>query len=303
MSVTVGIPQALLYHEFGQLWQSFFANLGIPVSVSGDTTRQVLDRGTALAVDESCLPLKLYLGHAEALLDRCSHLFVPRVISYHPGFYLCAKFAGLPDIVANSFGLPPDRIIAPTVASPRPAGRLPAVGAAAAAVGRSPLAGLLSFHKALAGWRRRTPPAAPGTAPLVAVVGHSYILGDPFLTGDIFATLAARGVAAATPEDLPGGALYAETRRFAPEVYWQLSAKLAGAASIFAARPDIAGLILVSCFGCGFDALMNEYLEHRVLRSSGKPYLLLNLDEHTGRAGVVTRVEAFWDLVDWRLKR
>lgn len=303
MSVTVGIPRALLYHEFGGLWQDFFANLGIPVSVSGETTKQVLDRGTSLAVDESCLPLKLYLGHAEALLGQVSHLFVPRVVRYHRDHYLCAKFAGLPDIVRNTFGLDAGRIIAPNIDGPRALSRLSASRAAAAAVGRSPLAGLVSFRRALASWRGRMPAASDTSAPKAAVIGHSYILNDPFLAGDIFAVLAARGVAAATPEELSGKVLYAETRRFAPEIYWQLSAKLAGAARHFAGRPDIAGLILVSSFGCGFDSLMNEYIEHHVLKSCGKPYLVMNLDEHTGRAGAVTRIEAFWDLVEWRLRR
>jgi len=301
MTITVvGIPRALLFHEFGELWQGFFANLDIPVTVSGQTTKKLLDRGTSLAEDESCLPLKLYLGHAEALLAECSHLFVPRVIRYHGGFFLCAKFAGLPDIVRNTFRLGDDRVIVPTVDGHWPLSRLNAIRTAAAAVGRSALAGAASFRKAADAWRTAPEQATDTPAAKVAVIGHSYILNDPFLGGTIFDLLAARGVAAVTPAAVSGRELYAEGRRCAPEVYWQLSAKLAGAAGLFARRPDIAGLILVSCFGCGLDSLMNEYLEQHVLKSCGKPYLVLNLDEHTGRAGVATRIEAFWDLVEWR---
>ncbi|HWQ61389.1 MAG TPA: acyl-CoA dehydratase activase-related protein, partial [Negativicutes bacterium] len=135
MTITVGIPRALLYHEFGELWQSFFTNLNIPVTVSGHTTKRVLDRGTCLAEDESCLPLKLYLGHAESLLADCSHLFVPRIVRYHRGYSLCAKFAGLPDIVRNTFRLGEDRVIVPNVDGHRSLSRLNAIRTAAGAVG------------------------------------------------------------------------------------------------------------------------------------------------------------------------
>lgn len=299
MAITVGIPRALLYHEFGELWRNFFTNLGIAATVSEPTTKKVLDRGTCLAEDESCLPLKLYLGHADSLLAGCSHLFVPRIVSYHHNFFLCAKFAGLPDIVRNTFRLTAAQVITPNIDGHRSLGRFNAVRTAAAAVGRSPLAGLVSFHQALKTWRRQ--PAADDTAAVkVAVIGHSYILNDPLLGGDILALLTARGVKTVTPADIPGKVLYAESGRRAPEVYWQLSAKLTGAVCHFARQPDIAGLVLVSCFGCGLDSLMNEYLEQQVLGGCGKPYLVVNLDEHTGRGGVATRVEAFWDLVNWR---
>ncbi len=302
MTISVGIPRALLFHEFGELWQGFFTNLGVPVNVSAATTKTVLDRGTSLAVDESCLPLKLYLGHAESLLACSSHLFVPRIACYHRGYFLCAKFAGLPDIVRNTFGLGADRLIAPDVDGRRTLSGISAVRTAAAAAGRSTFAGLASLRRALAVWRAR-PRAAETADAKLAVIGHSYILNDPFLGGEVLALLAARGVATVTPDDIPARLLYDEARVFAPEIYWQLSAKLAGAASYFARRSDIAGLVMVSCFGCGPDSLMNEFLEERVLKGCGKPYAVLCFDEHTGRAGVATRVEAFWDLVEWRRRQ
>lgn len=303
MPVNVGIPRALLFHEFGELWQGFFHNLATPVHLSAETNRQMLDCGTKLAIDESCLPLKLYLGHVETLLDNCSHIFVPRIIRYHRDFYLCAKFAGLPDIVKNTFHLPDTRIIAPDIETNWRVGYYNAIKSVAAITGKSTLSGEAGFRKALADWRQL--PTAPAVSPFqaqVAVVGHGYILKDDFLSREIFATLRRRGVAAVTPDALPRKMIYDEARRFAPDLYWQLSAKLAGATAHFASRFDIAGIILVSSFGCGLDSMMNEYLEYHVLRNCGKPYLMLNLDEHTGWAGITTRLEAFWDMVEWRRK-
>lgn len=305
MSINIGIPRAMLYHDFGRLWRHFFDALGEASTLSGETTKQHLDRGTSLAVDESCLPLKIYLGHVETLLPGCSHILVPRITRYHPGFYHCAKLAGLPDIVRNTFRLSADRIIAPNIETNGKPGIYKAAASAAAAAGHSRPAGCLALRRALATWRGQ--PAADAAVPMetgkkVAVIGHSYLLKDSFLCGDILAILKARAVTVLTPADLDNKLAYNEARRLSPDIYWQLPAKTAGAACHFAGRPDIAGLILVSSFGCGLDSMMNEYLEHRVLRPSNKPYLIISLDEHTGRAGVATRVEAFWDLVEWRQK-
>ncbi|MEG3070548.1 MAG: hypothetical protein RQM92_06655 [Candidatus Syntrophopropionicum ammoniitolerans] len=38
----------------------------------------------------------------------------------------------------------------------------------------------------------------------------------------------------------------------------------------------------------------------RYAHSSGIPFLSLTLDEHTGEAGIMTRLEAFLDMVQWR---
>jgi predicted nucleotide-binding protein (sugar kinase/HSP70/actin superfamily) len=45
---------------------------------------------------------------------------------------------------------------------------------------------------------------------------------------------------------------------------------------------------------------MTGELIGRYAHSAGKPFLNLTLDEHTGEAGVMTRLEAFWDMVNWR---
>ena len=301
MTFRVGMPQALLYHEFGRLWTAFFRGMDVEVTESGATTRPVLDRGTALSIDESCLPLKVYLGHVDSLLNTCSHIFVPRITQYYPDHYLCAKFAGLPDVVHNTFRLPPDRLISPHLVSRSSSAALQAVHSVCQYLGIAPVTGQKAYHRALAQWRQNPPAAgrhSPGTK--VAVVGHSYILEDAFFSEAIMSPLRAKGIIIVTPQDMPAKQLYTEAAPFRRDIYWQLSAKLAGAVRFFCRQDDIAGLILVSSFGCGPDSLVNEYLEHHVLKGSDKPYMILNVDEHTGTAGILTRVEAFWDMAERR---
>jgi predicted nucleotide-binding protein (sugar kinase/HSP70/actin superfamily) len=303
MPIKIGLPRALTYHEFGDLWCDFFKYLDTPYIVSAETNRRILDQGTKLAVDESCLPLKLYLGHVQALIPQCDMLFVPRIARYNRNFFFCAKFAGLPDIIRNTFRLSPQQLVSPNIDS-NFGYHLGAVATTANAVGRPATAGYAAFRKALSN-RRKSKLTCENHdhKPIIGIVGHSYLLKDKFLCDDIYSILQSRNATLITPHQLAAKMLYDEAQKIAPAVYWQLSAKLTGAAVHFAQRPDISGIILVSSFGCGPDSLTNEYIEHQILRPSNKPYLIVNLDEHTGRAGLITRIEAFWDLVEWRLKK
>ncbi|VBB07533.1 Hypothetical protein LUCI_2797 [Lucifera butyrica] len=299
MQVHVGIPQAMLYHEFGSLWTAFFKNMGLSVSVSAETNKQILDRGTLLAIDESCLPLKVYLGHVDFLLSRCSHIFVPRIAQYHQNYYFCAKFAGLPDIVRNTFHLPAEQVISPNIENKSAFSQLQAVHTTCRALGLPLARGCLAYRRALKSWRADAREDNPSLNRQIAVIGHSYLLKDAFLSGDILKMLASRGIDVVTPEQVPDRVLYREAKVFEPEIYWQLSSKLAGAAQFFCRQTNIVGVVVVSSFACGPDSLVNEYLEHHVFKKSNKPYMIVTIDEHTGQAGLITRMEAFLDLLEW----
>lgn len=302
MQIQVGIPRAMLYHEFGSLWTRFFQNMNIPVAVSGDTNKHMLDRGTLLAIDESCLPLKVYLGHVDSLLSRCSHIFIPRIVEYHRDFYFCSKFAGLPDIVCNTFGLSPERLISPNMEEHLLTNQLRAVYTTCHTLGVSPVSGYLAYRQALQSWKTQVPSDRAACNGSIAVIGHSYLVKDAFFCRDIEQVLASYGVNMITSDQIASKVLYDEAKVFEPDIYWQLSAKIAGAARFFCRKNDVKGVILLSSFGCGPDSLVNEYIEHHVLKKSGKPYIIINLDEHTGRAGLITRLEAFLDLMEWRKK-
>ncbi|MDD2620621.1 MAG: hypothetical protein PHC92_08145, partial [Syntrophomonadaceae bacterium] len=61
-----------------------------------------------------------------------------------------------------------------------------------------------------------------------------------------------------------------------------------------AKRDDVDGIIYMACFGCGPDSMIGEIIE-RKLRN--KPFMMITIDEHTGENGLVTRLEAFCDML------
>lgn len=298
--VKIGIPQGLLFYSYGALWKDYFTRLGLNITTSLATTKKTLTDGTNVAVDESCLPLKIFLGHVKSLLDDCSHIFVPRIAQHHKDYYYCAKFAGLPDIVRNTFNLDNNRILSPNIENKNFSTIFKACQAIAVPTRLSPIKAYYAYRQARQNYKQEIIPLLPDKQILVGIVGHSYLIHDPFLTHEIRTIVSARGLKIISPDQIPAKILYNLSSEFHPEVYWQLSAKLVGAAQYFSTLPNVKGIMVVSSFGCGPDSLINEYISERILKNAQKPYTFINFDEHTGNAGIITRVEAFLDLIEWR---
>lgn len=108
---TIGIPRSFMHYRYPALWTTFFTELGYNVVLSEPTTRQTVDRGSALATDESCLAGKIYLGHVDELRGKCDCVFVPCLDNLGTRLEFCTKFQALPDLVHNTFADPDLRIL------------------------------------------------------------------------------------------------------------------------------------------------------------------------------------------------
>lgn len=99
----IGLPRALLFYRYGVLWTRFFRALGCEVVLSEETGKDILAAGTKNALDETCLPVKIFMGHVAALAGRCDFIFVPRFSKCGKDAEFCDRLWGLPDMVANVF--------------------------------------------------------------------------------------------------------------------------------------------------------------------------------------------------------
>jgi len=82
-------------------------------------------------------------------------------------------------------------------------------------------------------------------------------------------------------------------------LFWSQAKRLFGAGRSFVREPGIDGIIYLSCFACGTDSMTQELLA-RQARLCHKPYMVITLDEHSGEAGLITRLEAFLDMLERR---
>lgn len=320
MSKTVGIPRCLLYYNYFPGWQAFFQELGGEVVLSPMTNKQILDLGVKQAVDEICLPVKLFFGHVENLKAKVDYLFIPRMMSVERHEWICPKFLGLPDMVkALITDLPP--LIAPDFNLHKSRLAIYSVAKKAALpftenrfkIIKALVKGLVAQRKyqreLLTG---QTPPEVlekvkypnPGSQPLkIVLLGHPYLIYDSFINLNLLKKLSNLGASLITPEMLSATLIKRGAKKQAKDLFWTLNKITLGVANHFFSAGGIDGIVQLASFGCGPDALINELIERKAHRLGEIPLLSINIDEHTGEAGMVTRLEAFVDMIRWRRRK
>ena len=78
-------------------------------------------------------------------------------------------------------------------------------------------------------------------------------------------------------------------------LFWTLGQRILGSFRLMW-KQGVEGVIYLSAFACGPEALIGELVKKEG-KAVGMPLLQLDLDEHSGEAGVITRMEAFLDLL------
>ncbi len=323
----IGIPRSLLYYQYFPAWKTFFEHLGAEVVVSPPTTQVMLAGGSSRVVADTCLPVKVFLGHVLWLTDTCDRIFIPAIRSMERRVYNCSKFLGLPDMtkavipelpglleveidvnkgknrlyrdiygLGRHIDMNPVRVrnaaraawqafldyrqmmhtekITPVEAIAR---LYPGTGAAAEAV-------------------RQPSGAGTGT---VALIGHPYMMYDTFVNHRLIQRLERMGNTVVTPEMVPYEGQKAGVQRVTGGAYWTYENEVVGAGGYYLDnRAD--GIIGIMAFGCGPDSLLMDMVRRYSVSQKSVPFMCLTLEEHTAEAGVVTRLEAFTDMISRR---
>lgn len=318
--IRIGIPQAMLYFQYLPAWKAFFEELGAEIVVSPPTTKEMVSYGCSRIVGDVCFPVKVFCGHAHSLIDKCDYLFIPSMHSVPPKAYNCPKFIGLPDVVrANVPGCPP--ILDPDIDAAKGRRRLyTAIYKQSQPLSRNPLKVKSAFNKAfkeLRAYRKQmqsqglTPPQIigslleqggedagndnPSPDTTIALVGHPYLVHDQYVNHDLVRRLQKMGVKVVFSSTVPKDKLQAAIVDMVEKKYWGYEDEITGAGGYYL-ESDVDGIISVVAFGCGPDSMMMELLQRRAAKMN-KPFLPLVLDEHTADVGLVTRLEAFIDMV------
>jgi len=312
----VGIPRALLYYQYYPLWRTYFEELGVEVVVSPPTTQAMLAQGSARVVAETCLPAKLFLGHVLALAGKCDSVFIPVVRSMKSKVYNCSKFLGLPDMTRAAIPESPP-VIDVEIDINKGEGK---VYQAIYELGRNFTSSARRIRRAYrAGWRafdeyrarmareQLTPPEAlgegrprpAGKAPArstIALIGHPYLLYDEYVSHRLISRLERAGCRVVTPEMVSAEQLDGAVERLVGRAYWSYEEEVVGAGGHYLAG-GVDGVIGIMAFGCGPDSLMMDVVRRQAARARGALFMGLTLEEHTAEAGVVTRLEAFVDML------
>lgn len=322
----IGIPRAMSYYNYFPFWYGFFEDLGIKTVISDKTTKQTMSQGSALVVSETCLPIKVYVGHILNLLEKgVDKIFIPSIQSIDHKIYNCSKIRGLPDLIKNVVKKDFTIIDATLDKSEKNQGLYDFLKESVAPFGITDEKRIKQASKE--GWKvmnnfkimlnsgipfeKALNYAKKGQVVIlnnqksypisVAVLAHSYNLFDDRVSMKIFDKLEKLDVKAYTAEQLSLEQLQEGISSLGSKIYWANEYEMTGGAGHFMQDNNIDGIITINAFGCGPDSIMVERIS-RAARKFGKPVLNLSIDEQTGEAGFITRIEAFTDML-FRKKR
>lgn len=316
----VGIPRGLFYYKYFPLWKPFLEELGAEITVSDATNKKILDDGVKACVDEACLPVKLFYGHVLNLIGRVDCLLVPRFISISKNEYICPQFGGLPDTVKHTIKkLPP--VIDTEVNLRKSASNSWKAAFKTGSWFTSDKKLIRSaYEKAVNEYRKYRREIWQGKMPFgtysrnsvyedkhcgrsitIAVIGHVYNLYDSHINMNMLQKLQKNGIKVITADMVEEGLINYHANTLNKPMFWNFGRKALGSAYHLVQSSEIDGIIYVMSFGCGIDSFVSDLMERRLKKETDIPFILLTLDEHSGEAGLNTRLEAFIDMIGWRM--
>jgi predicted nucleotide-binding protein (sugar kinase/HSP70/actin superfamily) len=146
-----------------------------------------------------------------------------------------------------------------------------------------------------------TPPVGRETSLRIAFIGHPYNLFDIDINKDLLALAKSLDMEIMTSDHLSEKEIDREVSGLSKDIYWSSGREIVGSLFHFLSG-GVDGVVFLTSFKCGIDALLQEFIKRRLKVRGGSsiPLLILSFDEHTGREGLTTRLEAFRDVVEMR---
>ena len=323
MQYTVGIPRALLYYKYIPMWRAFLEMLGAKVVVSEPTTHQTVLQGSARVVTDTCLPVKVFIGHVVSLADKCDRILIPVVRSTRDKVYNCSRFLGLPDVARSVVPEAPPileiefdvsrgkRYLYQQVWQLGKQFTLNAVKIRKAAhyawdtfnnYRKIMQQGKITRDEAIRMIEQDASAPVnqkPEKATTIGIVGHPYVLYDDEISHRLIRRLYDRGIRILTPEMAPAveatGTIQGQEVGLSKS-YWESEEDVIDAGEYYI-KAGVDGIIGTMAFSCGPDSMMMHLVQRRA-QDEDIPFICLTLEEHTAEAGIVTRIEAFLDMLE-----
>lgn len=300
MKIKIGIPRAFLYYRDYILIKNFFEGIGCTTILSAPTNKEIVDNGKILAVDESCLPFKIYLGHVKYLSSRCDYILVPRVCNYGKKKRVCMRFNGIYDVVHNLF--PDSNILCYNIDYLK--FRFEFIGFIFMGLkfNKNVLKVIYSYIMArkkqslyIKGLYNGQLNKLKSNNIKVLIVSHPYIMYDAFLGSDIIKYLSNENIDILYSDRMNKKEAICYADDFSHTLYWLYSKESIG--SLINYKNAIDGIIYLSSFPCGVDSLVNELAIRKI---QNIPSINIILDESSATSGLYTRLESFVDILKAR---
>jgi predicted CoA-substrate-specific enzyme activase len=308
----IGIPRMLLFHEVYPLWHAFFSHLGMEIVLSSKTNKKIIHSGIESVPAETCFPAKVAHGHIQNLIDKdIDYIFMPSIINmsqHNPGIeqsFACPYAQTLPYMASAAFDFDKKgiKVLKPFVYLSRGKKEIvrmlrdmgEELGRSEKEVKRAVEAGLKSQEMFYAACQQRGREILEGLGQndrAFVIVSRPYNGCDDGVNLELPKKLRDLGALPMPMDFLP-----LDTVNLSEEwenMYWRYGQKIMSAAEIIRKDKRLFAIYITN-FGCGPDSFISHFFREAM---QGKPYLQIEIDEHSADVGAITRCEAFLDSIE-----
>lgn len=307
---TIGIPRVLNMYEDYPFWFTFLTNLGFRVIISDKSTRKTYEDGMESMPSESvCYPAKLSHGHIENLLSKgIKTIFYPCMPFSRKEYekadnkYNCPIVISYSEVLKNNVeGLknPEIKFINPFLPFDTPNlvkkileldefkeykfTKPELIDAAEKAQSEYHKCKKDIQDKGIETVRYLEENNLKG----IVLAGRPYHI-DPEINHGIDTLITSLGLAVLTEDSISNQT--EATRPIRVVDQWMFHSRLYAAAD-FVGKHDNLELVQLNSFGCGVDAVTTDQVEE-ILRSFGKMYTLIKIDEVNNLGAVKIRIRS-----------
>ena len=305
----IGLPRAMFFQEMMPFFRTFFETLGFGVVYSQKTNKAVIHKGVECMAAETCYPVKVAHGHILDLLDKgVKTIFLPSVIDLphsNPAIQqglVCPLAQTLAYTVPATidFAARGAKLLTPVLyfgRGPRLLRRsLQALGkelgVSLFAVNRALRAAEAAQKAFYAKLQNRGREILADLGPddlAMVIVSRPYNGFDCGMNLNLPRKLRQLGILAMPMDFLPLDE--AQALAEIKPMYWRFGQKILAAADLI--RQDTRlHAVYVTNFSCGPDSFIQHFFKDMM---RGKPFLEIEIDEHSADVGAITRLEAFLD--------
>ncbi|MBW6458129.1 MAG: CoA activase, partial [FCB group bacterium] len=303
----IGIPAGLQIYEELPFWKTFFHTLGFRVMTS-EHEKDILRIGKSCTGAEFCAPMIAFHGHVKSLAEDCDVFFLPihlegekdpgnpkrlRKYCYYTQFstvitslmkYQGKRIASMRPLINhrhNPIQTKAELAHAIQKAFPDTVSLL--------AINRAYDEAWAYYRNIISGMKEIYTPPVDGQIS-VALLGRPYTVLPDNMNKGIPSFFAQLGVPCYFMDSLPSAGTDADLENLLDQIHWAYPAAILEAANRCIKTPGLYPVFITS-FKCAPDSFALEYFK-RLMDAAGKPYLILQLDEHDSSVGYETRIEA-----------
>jgi predicted CoA-substrate-specific enzyme activase len=308
---TIGIPRALMvYYQQFPFWRTFFEQLGFTILLSRESDKTLVTESIETITTETCLPVELMHGHVIDLVNKgADYIFLPFIVNakFREGNKTfncnCPWIQTYPFMVKAALKgkIDESRLLMPTLHfrffERALVKEMTSYFGEKFGIKKEDIRKAIynadevqvKFEKRLIDYGREVMNSIPENCRPVILLGRPYNSTDPHLNLGLVEKLINQNVMP-IPIDMIDLSAYNIFENYR-NMYWPNGQKMIAAAQ-HVARTDGLYAVYLSNFRCGPDSFIWHYITEEL---KAKPFLHLEVDEHSADAGMVTRIEAFLD--------